>query len=134
MVVLERPSLREKKVKFDLELLTEEEERNQYQDKLDRNHSANTTSDGISVEEKWHKIQSSMMKAAETVLQKTGLPPTPRRSEAEKKYFLATQKKIADRNNPILRKEVMAARVAKQEAYKVHFSDKVHNFFRRGRK
>lgn len=73
-----------KKIRFNLELLKNEENRNKYQYIVDRNLVATTENENRSVHEIWNRLQSSMMNPTE-VLKITGSPPTPRRSKGAKK-------------------------------------------------
>lgn len=46
------------------------------------------------------------------------------------KYSLANQRHIADKQNPVLRKEARAARIEKRKAYETHFAEKVETFLK----
>lgn len=116
-----------KRIKFDLELLKDEEQRAKFQQCMDRltphGTSINSTSD-----QKWGDVASAVLGAAKATLQSPGSPPTPRRQQAHKRSFIAQQKHLANRDNPILKKEAKEAAKQKRVAYEQHFAEKVDKF------
>lgn len=117
-----------KKPKFDLERLKDEEEREKYQKQVDRLLTINSVADEHCVEDKWKRVETSVMGAAKATLKTQGSPPTPRREQAHKQHFIAQQRALADRNNRSLRTEARKAAKEKRNAYKAHFADKVDKF------
>uniref|UniRef100_A0A0N8ES07 Putative reverse transcriptase n=1 Tax=Aedes aegypti TaxID=7159 RepID=A0A0N8ES07_AEDAE len=119
-----------KRMRFDLELLKSNEEKNKFQERVNCILEKRPTTATATVEEKWFNIQDSIINAAKSVLQKPGSPPTPRRMNASKNYFIAHQRQLADRSNQTLKAEAKKARKEKKHAYIDHFNDKVETFLR----
>lgn len=118
-----------KKLKLDLDKLkTEEECRERYQRILDHRLRLENRDEEVSTEEKWRKISEAVNAAAQTAIGPKKSPQTPRRAAASKRYFLARQKLLEDRNNEQLKKERAYARKLKEEADALHFEEKVKAF------
>lgn len=118
-----------KRLRFDLERLKNDEDRLKYQQSLDRS-SRNVANTTATTNEKWAAFDSAVMGAARAVLQTPGSPPTPRRQQAHKNYFLAQQKHLANRNDPALKQAAKEAEKRKRRAYEQHFEEKVDNFLK----
>ena len=74
---------------------------------------------------RWTRISGALRTAAEHAIPRSSSPKTPRRSRAGRAYYRARQELLADRNNPVLKKQAEAARKEKRLAYQQHFEDKV---------
>lgn len=74
-------------------------------------------------------IATSVLDAANTALNRSRSPPTPRRKKAGRTLEGIQKELLADRRNTVLKREYREARKAKAKAYANHQEDKIKLFF-----
>lgn len=111
---------------LNLELLRNDPESQQkYHAKLQQLLQVSSSCGSETVAARWSRISDALRAAAVHSIPRSSSPKTPRRSTTGRAYYHARQQLLADRHNPVLKKQAEAARKEKRLAYQQHFEDKV---------
>ncbi|XP_055522918.1 uncharacterized protein LOC129717098 [Wyeomyia smithii] len=120
-----------RKRRYNVEALrVDEEKRKRFQNSIDKNlrKYSEIEGDNKNIQSRWKRIKLAVTDAANAILTTPASPPTPRRKIASRKYTMAQQKRLAERDNVLLKKAAAEARIEKRKAYDQHFNEKVDGF------
>lgn len=118
-----------KKFKLDIDRLkTDEKCRDRFHKELDQRLRVINEAETDTIDKRWEQMSEALHTAATMTIGPKTSPQTPRRAAASKRYFLARQKLLEDRDNGELKRERAFARKLKEDAEAEHFEEKVKAF------